>query len=141
MLSWSRTGHVEVDRQHHDLFELIEQARGQIGRSSPDWTRFASLASLELRNTLSVFTDHAVAHFAYEESLMVRHEFPGAARHMASHRAIANGIIQLAEALDAGQSPERLLDEVLDSWLRHHVSNLDGELTQHVLACESAPLR
>ena len=140
MHSWSLTGHAEVDRQHHGLFELIERARAQIGRSSPDWTRFASPASLELRNTLSTFADRAVAHFAYEESLMVRYEFPAAARHMGSHRAIANGLVQLAEALDAGQSPERLLNEVLDSWLRHHVSNLDRELTQHVLACEAAPL-
>ena len=94
--------------------------------------------STRLRATVAVFADRAVAHFAYEEALMTQSGYPGAARHMASHRAIANGIVQLVEALDAGQSPERLLNEVLDCWLRHHVSNMDLELVRHARAGEPA---
>jgi len=130
---WVPTGHTEVDRQHRELFDLIDRARSLIVHPGASTT---APVSARLCATIAVFTDRALAHFAYEEALMRQSAFPGAARHMASHRAMANGIVQLSEALEAGQSPERLLNEVLDCWLRHHVGNMDLELVRHTRTCQ-----
>ncbi len=129
---WSLTGHDEMDRQHAVLFALVGRARR--------FTRMADRVVLvpdmpeqqvrELSFVVADLTKYIVEHFAYEERLMAESGYAGAERHCASHRAISSSILQLIEALDAGQSPARLLDSVLDGWLRHHIGNIDRALAE-----------
>ncbi len=133
---WSLTGHDEMDRQHAVLFALVDRARR--------FTRVADRVVLvpdmpeqqirELSFVVADLTKYIVEHFAYEERLMAESGYADAERHCASHRAISNSILQLIEALDAGQSPARLLDSVLDGWLRHHIGSIDRALAEFLTA-------
>jgi hemerythrin-like metal-binding protein len=126
-LPWPRTGHAEMDRQHDLLHELIARVYAGIGSKSPSATRSA----------IAAFAEAAADHFAYEGGLMVRTSFPGAHQHLADHRAIAVGVMQLTEALDAGRPPREVMDQTLTVWQAHHVGGMDQELAKHLLAAEA----
>jgi hemerythrin-like metal-binding protein len=125
---WPRTGHAEMDRQHDHLQHLIAQVYAGIAAQSPSITRAA----------IAAFAQGASDHFAFEADLMVSTNFPGAREHLSDHRAIAVGVLQLVEALDAGQPPRATMDTTLTVWQAHHVGGMDQALARHVLASEVA---
>ena len=117
-----------MDRQHDRLHCLIAQVYAGIDAHNPTITRAA----------ITAFAQGAADHFAFEAELMVSTNFPGAREHMSDHRAIAVGVLQLVEALDAGQPPRATMDPTLTVWQAHHVGGMDQALAQHVLASEVA---
>jgi hemerythrin-like metal-binding protein len=115
-----------MDRQHDRLFGMIEAIYAQIG--SDDRVQHMSA----LHGTIATFVEAATAHFSYECGLMEQTGFPGSSSHLADHRVIAMGVIQLAEAINAGQSPTRVLNETLTVWQAHHIGGMDVALARHV---------
>ncbi len=137
MQDWLRTGHAEIDRQHAELFGLVQHAR----RLAAPVRRQRGLPAfpLGLRLAIADFGRQAATHFSYEEGLMTRTGYADGAAHRVRHRGIRSGIIQLMEALDAGQAPVQLLDDALDAWFRHHVGTMDRVLVAHLAARASPP--
>ncbi len=123
---WPRTGHAEMDRQHDHLHGLIAQVYAGIRANNKSAIRTAIIA----------FAEAAAEHFAYESSLMIRTGFPDAHEHFSDHRAIAVGVIQLTEALDAGRNPHEVMDTTLTVWQAHHVGGMDQALAKHLLTTE-----
>jgi hemerythrin-like metal-binding protein len=127
-LPWPRTGHAEIDRQHDRLHDLIAQIYASIAADHPS----------AMRAAITAFAQHAAEHFAYEGGLMVESGYPGAREHLADHRSIAVGVVQLTEAIDAGQHPRAVMDATLTVWQAHHVGGMDQALAKHLLEVEVA---
>ena len=92
----------EVDAQHRRLFELtnnfydaFKQLRGQ-----------EELA--KLFNELLVYVEE---HFALEESLMAKYNFPGYAAHRGLHRELTSLLKDKAERFAAGENPDVQRDD------------------------------
>jgi hemerythrin len=71
---------------------------------------------------------YAGLHFAAEESLMERHEFPGLSTHRVQHEMFRNKMMAFLEkhrAAKPGVSLELLL--FLQTWLKTHVLKTDKQ--------------
>lgn len=118
---WPLTGHPEIDRQHAELRLVIADLAGH-----------RLLTRSRVNAILADLVRQAEAHFAYEEGLMQDSAYPAAAHHRIAHRDIMGRLLQVEDALRTGLEPHRLLDGVVDLWLRHHVSAADANLVRHL---------
>ncbi|MBL8967484.1 MAG: hemerythrin family protein [Spirochaetaceae bacterium] len=111
-----RIGISDIDAQHQRLVALINElaaAREMEGDAAKLGTALTSLA------------EYAATHFALEESLFKRFDYPGAEPHAREHAAFAARVAGFAAALAAGEAkPEELLT-FLKTWLTTHISFSD----------------
>lgn len=111
-----------MDAQHKELIrqvnELLNAMRAGKGRQV-------------IGDVLAFLGRYAEEHFATEEALMRRHEYPGYGEHKAIHEAFKRDFGALAAEYD--RSPEKLSvtiqvqRRVLD-WLRNHILNTDQKM-------------
>ncbi len=113
----------QIDRQHQYLIGLINRIKN---------------ASMEFNPQLIVETildmqSYARFHFADEEDLMRRYEYPDLARHARIHA----GFIHKAETFldDLEDIPLATISEVsgfLSEWLINHIVKTDGEYSKYI---------
>lgn len=117
---WSNelsVGVPSIDRQHKVLISLINELHNAI-----ELGKGASEAKVILKKLIN----YAKAHFIYEESLFMRHEYEATHQHLASHRNIEAKLAELKEksnAHDFDLSEE--LMHFLKNWLNNHILKED----------------
>lgn len=120
------TGDSLVDNQHraiHELFNDLESAEG--GRSDG------------IMSVLERLLDHALMHFATEEELMRRTQYPAdlIEEHVALHRALTEATRQNVLDFRSGKLDDAgPLVEFLREWIVVHVHECDRALIEHVRA-------
>ena len=78
---------------------------------------------------IAELVEHARQHFAYEEQLMSRHQYPEYAKHKADHDRLMQHIIGLAQQFRSGDlllSFAVMVD--LKAWATIHIEKSDGPL-------------
>ena len=117
------TGVASLDEQHRALFEcvsLLEEAA-------------AERSMLRTFHVMEQLSNYVNSHFAEEEILMRRYDFPGLADHIREHRSFTNRIHQLRKIyLDRDISRDLVV--MLRQWLAHHVSQTDMEYVPYFTA-------
>jgi len=115
-----------LDEQHQNLFIMIEELRGALGRDRAD---------LVVDGLLHRLIDHAISHFAAEEQLMEAHRFPGLAEHRAAHRELSQKLAALNLEHQAGKHdvPPSLL-AFLQAWLTGHILEIDMQYSEFLNA-------
>ena len=119
---WTDTYKVNIavlDQQHQELFDVVNALqRGlRVGEGN---------AAID--QILDRLMTYAGLHFAAEESLMERHEFPGLSTHRIQHEMFRNEMMAFLErhrAVKPGVSVELLL--FLQTWLKTHVLKTDKQ--------------
>lgn len=86
------TGNAIIDKEHRELLETVNKlveacSQGQ-GRSS-------------LESTTKFLTDYVDKHFAHEEDLQKRHNYPAMAAHKAFHESYKKKLRELVAAIPA----------------------------------------
>jgi len=106
-----------IDRQHKVLIGLINDLHEAIE---------AGKGASEAKNILKQLINYAKAHFIYEESLFMRHDYSASHEHQASHRNIES---QLSDLKEKSSSHDFNLSEelmhFLKSWLNNHILKED----------------
>jgi len=121
---WTDTYKVNVallDQQHQELFDTVNKLERALrvgeGNAATD-------------GILDRLTTYVGLHFAAEESLMERHEFPGLSTHRIQHEMFRKKMMTFLEkhrAAKPGVSVELLL--FLQTWLKQHVLRTDKQYT------------
>jgi hemerythrin len=125
VLTWSPSlaiGVPEIDEQHRALFERAERFAVAVHANE----RTPRLAEL-----FDFLAEYALEHFASEEALMRRVDYPDLDRHVAEHRAFKQRLGSLVPQWDSeGESSAMLLALLgfLDAWLVEHVRGSDQRL-------------
>lgn len=119
-LDWDEelvSGDQRIDDQHKHLFELTNRLVAARDREIP---------VEETMETLFELRRHALAHFAEEEGLLLRHDVPNAAEHIESHNEFRNALRRYEEELATADADHLggMLDEI-EAWVRGHVGNED----------------
>jgi hemerythrin-like metal-binding protein len=110
-----------IDRDHRTLVDALNQlhAASDQGKDRE-----------EIEKVLVFLRDYTVTHFTTEESLMIRHQYPGAADHFAAHSDL---LIQLSDLLADFRSGEAVVTATvlafLESWLMEHILGKDRALS------------
>jgi hemerythrin len=125
-INWNaslETGDAAVDHQHRAIHNLFNQLESSAGHTD------------EVMRILDFLTEHVIVHFATEEELMLRVEFPSAlaAAHIAEHRSLTDSVRDQVLAFRCGQlTSTRPLISFLREWLTTHVHECDRQLVDHV---------
>ena len=115
-----RIGVTEIDNQHAALIDLVNRLHEAMTQGE---TR-DGLAAI-----ITELVEHTQHHFAYEEQLMARHQYPGYDRHKADHDRLMQHILELAEQFRDGDlllSFAVMVD--LKAWATIHIEKSDKPL-------------
>ncbi len=120
LLEWSdelSVGIEIIDKQHMILIRAINLLALAVQHNSS-----RDLMS-EIFKTLVDYTD---THFAYEEELFDRFDYPETEDHKAKHRALLHKVLDLKKRWEAGESQigAEVLKFLVD-WLRNHILGSD----------------
>jgi len=122
-LPWSEEYRVNVaviDEQHRRLAELVSRLHETLDSRSPGDDVFAVL------NELIGFTR---LHFATEEELMLKYDYPQYAAHRAAHKALLGRLqallTSLRDRLPVGFQPG---NDINDDWVTKHLLESDVQL-------------
>jgi len=115
------TGVAEVDHEHQELIELINQLHDQL-QHDPD------------RDTVSAFLGEVFAkisaHFALEETVMRKHRYDEYAAHKAEHEALLDEIRDIMDDYEAGSFADAgtALATTVQDWFINHFKTKDARL-------------
>lgn len=119
MALWSErlaTGIPSIDRQHQQLFTMVNQLHESFLQGDPREQVAESLAFL------LEFTED---HFQAEEDHMQRLGYPGYRAHVEDHARLAAQVRALKGEQDAGQPVIEAVTTLLSTWLNHHIFEVD----------------
>ena len=125
-LAWSAAhaiGIKEIDDQHMQLAELINQLSAALKDSCDSHTILAALGEL---------TEFAAFHFATEERLMEQHQIEHLVPHREEHRRLLHDIGNLN--VDEDVASISLILRYLQEWLLRHVDGMDRQLGEALMA-------
>jgi hemerythrin len=110
----------EIDSQHETMISLVNQIHETMLKGADKAT---------LDELLSFLLDNSQAHFAYEEELMSRYNYPGYEEHKSEHNRLIQQLVDLTTRYHKG---ELLLSFAvaleLKGWAVVHIEKLDKPL-------------
>lgn len=123
LITWENSysvGVEKIDTQHKKLIDLINQLHDALtvgkGREV-------------LAGVLNGVADYTKMHFSTEEDLMRTHQYTGFAEHKKIHDDLIKQVGDLqAKAKSGGMFLSTDVMKFLQSWLAHHISNIDKKL-------------
>lgn len=116
------TGDRQIDREHQELFDLVNSLHNAMLRGEDQMT---------LKLILEKLAIHTLAHFQQEEMLMQSCDYPRYDRHKQSHDGLKTKVVDLLEKfnLEAASLPVAVT-RFLTDWLVHHIQGEDRKLTE-----------
>lgn len=119
-----RTGDPQVDRQHQELFRMVNDLHDAI---------VANKGKETLGPTLEKLATYTIQHFQNEEGLMTRVNYPALADHKKKHEDLTNQVKELLINFKSGKLTLSItLSQFLANWLRHHIKEDDTALIKYV---------
>jgi hemerythrin-like metal-binding protein len=113
-------GHERIDADHRTLVETLNQLQAAMDQGQDQ---------AEILKVLNFLRDYTVTHFRAEETLMIRHQYPGAPTHFAVHAKL---VLQVGDLISDYRSGKTMLTAdilaFLEAWLLDHILGLDKEL-------------
>lgn len=124
LLEWRKefeTGVADVDHEHRELVDLINQLHGQLGSDAPEETVSAFLGEVFAKIS---------AHFALEESIMRKHAYDDYAEHKEDHEKLLDDIRDIMDDFDSGAylNYEDALANAVRDWFVDHFKTKDARL-------------
>jgi hemerythrin len=125
MLNWTpeyESGSGLVDEQHKELFRRVNAllAACEFG-----------MGKEEIEKTISFIEDYVDYHFASEEALMLKYEYPDYEEHKLYHDLLRSRYFKMKEEITSGRLsvPDILrLHAFLADWVRMHTMSVDKVL-------------
>ncbi len=119
-LTWSNdldTGITVIDNQHKRIVEYINQLNHAIESSDRD----------EIAEVLEELVDYTLSHFAFEEELMQKAEYPFTNAHRKVHKLFVKRVADFQQRFELGEDIGRQLHTVLKTWLLNHIRHDDAD--------------
>lgn len=116
------TGNDEIDNQHKELFRRFNNLLNACNQGK---------GNEELRNLLLFLGEYVRSHFAMEERLQVRHNYPGYLAHKEEHESFINDLHSLESRVSSEGATVALViktNQIMVNWLIRHISRTDKEL-------------
>jgi hemerythrin len=129
LITWSdrySVGVEKIDAEHQKLVALVNELYAAIMAGNP------ADVTARVLNSLVAYT---LSHFASEEMLMKRCNYPGYPQHKAEHEKLVAQVKQLQQDLKAGKATvSQEVMSFLQSWLIGHILGVDKKYTGYMHA-------
>lgn len=89
------TGNAEIDREHQELIEIIDQLKAAASGGDQ---------KARLSNALDSFRGHVLDHFPSEEREMEAAGYPHIGKHRAAHATLTDQVVELVAKDNDGQT-------------------------------------
>jgi hemerythrin len=133
MFAWKDTyaiGVAEIDTQHRRLFSLADELYNAMNSGK---------GKTLLEKVLQNLIDYTKTHFAAEERLMLRCNYPEYKPHKAQHDELTKQVLQLQSDFRAGKSALTIeVMQFLNNWLRQHIGGSDRKYVPCVVGKTAA---
>ena len=120
IVTWSDEYNVNVekiDKQHRHLLQLVNDLHSAVE---------ARIDKEELKKMLIGLTEFTRTHFATEEQLMSKHDYPDQKAHFKEHRMLLRHLGDLVHAVSQGKYPTFYSDyDVSTDWALVHIKEYD----------------
>ncbi|MCB1831717.1 MAG: hemerythrin family protein [Chromatiaceae bacterium] len=123
IVTWSEEYDVNVekiDKQHRHLLQLVNDLHAAVE---------ACIDKNKLRKMLIELTEFTRTHFATEEQLMIKHDYPEKNAHQKEHKMLLRHLGDLVTAVSNGKYPTFYSDyDVSTDWALVHINEYDKPL-------------
>ena len=129
-IQWSKeyeTGHEIVDREHKDIFALVQMVFDISPASRKE----------KIDEAINFLAEYTVRHFQHEESLMEQSSYPKTAEHKQQHKDFVQSVVALQERVKSEGNTMRVhidVNQTVVDWLITHVLGSDKLLADHYKA-------
>lgn len=121
-LALIKTGIEEIDRQHGELLELLDELNEHIGG------KFEFSASMTVITRLM---DYVRYHFAYEEKLLEERHYPDLEAHKEEHNRLTLEVAALWREVENGHEITEKLPTMIRQWIQEHINAEDAEYARY----------
>jgi hemerythrin-like metal-binding protein len=132
MFEWSADyamGIPQVDGEHQQLFVLAER----LHRAMLEGNGKAILVDL-----LARLVDYTCYHFAHEEQLMERIQYPGYRQHQQEHRVLRSRVREMQDRAASGEMTMTIdVAQFLMEWLKSHIITIDRRIGNYMTTGDS----
>ena len=124
LIQWRKefeTGVAEVDHEHQELVDLINQLHEQIG---------ADASREKVNGFLGEVFAKISAHFALEETVMRKHDYDEYLDHKADHEKLLDDLRDIMDDFEAGSDADykKALGVAVRDWFVNHFKTKDARL-------------
>jgi hemerythrin len=127
LFAWKDTysiGVAEIDTQHRRLFSLADELHSAMNGGK---------AKAIMEQVLENLINYTKTHFAAEERLMLRCNYPEYQLHKAKHDEMTNKVLQLQHDFQTGKAMVTIeVMQFLSKWLRLHIGESDRKYVPFV---------
>jgi len=123
-LQWNdgyKIGDEDIDAQHQQLFKLVN-------------TVLAAKDKGTLTNCAMALFQYTREHFAHEEQLMKRLQYPAMTAHKAQHESLISRLSEVAARIANNTLDHQVLEAFLSDWLLNHIATSDVKLAAYIHA-------
>lgn len=114
----------EIDREHQSLFSAVDRLHQAM---------LSGKGTEVLEPLLSELSNYTYYHFAREESLMARVQYPDAVAHVQQHEALRRKVTAFVERFTRGEATMTIeLTIFLTEWLKQHITTTDRKLGAYI---------
>ena len=132
---WSNefeTGNANVDEQHKELFNLVQQVL--------DADAFVNTKE-NVETVIGFLTNYAVRHFATEETLMIESNYPEYDKHKALHDDFVKDVVAFVNRLKVEGDTISIKDTMNNFvvvWLKEHIMGSDKAMAEYYKKWEAS---
>jgi len=124
LIEWRKefeTGVADVDHEHRELIDLINELHVKLGNADSRETVSAFLGEVFARIS---------AHFALEETVMRKHDYDQYSEHKTDHEKLLDDIRDIMDDYESGQylDFEEALSRAVRDWFVDHFKTKDARL-------------
>jgi hemerythrin len=124
LIEWRRefeTGVAEVDHEHKELVELLNELHAKLG---------AGASQEEVSAFLGEVFAKISAHFALEETVMRKHQYDEYLAHKSDHEKLLDDLRDIMDNVEAGEflDYEVALGHAVRDWFVNHFKTRDARL-------------
>lgn len=117
-------GCAEIDSQHKRLFQLADQLHTAMA---------AGKGKEVLSTTLADLIRYTKFHFAAEEKLMQKHQYPAYKQHKEVHDQLTARVIEFQKDFEASRTVMTIdLMHFLKNWLAQHIGQTDTKIAAYL---------
>ncbi|MBI5918277.1 MAG: bacteriohemerythrin [Nitrosomonadales bacterium] len=124
-LQWTKdldTGINVIDSQHKRIVDYINEL------DAVNVTRNRG----EINRVLDELVDYTVTHFAFEESLQEKAEYPFIKAHRRVHEIFTKKVVEFQNRAKAGENVAPEILSMLKTWLVNHIKGDDADYVESV---------
>ena len=127
LFQWNESysvGHQQIDAQHKHLFQLAEELHSAMA---------AGKGKQMLSQTLGNLISYTKSHFASEEGLMKKYNYPDYPAHKVEHDKLTAKVLAFQSDFNAGRTMLSVdLMQFLKTWLAHHIGQIDHKVAAYI---------